>query len=69
MWFKAKVKDTPSPKYIFDFEAIDKLESLTPREIVTLICSAVGVRPETACTLEARPPDPSVMHLFKEYKV
>lgn len=64
-----KAKDAPSPTYMFDFEAIDKLESLTPREIVTLICSVVGVRPENAYTLEDRPPHPNVMHLFKEFKV
>lgn len=67
MWpFKAKAAQ--SPTYVFDFDAIDKLESLTPREVITLVCAAAGVKPETACTLVERPPHPSVMHLFKEYK-
>lgn len=67
-WFETKAKPPLEPIYVFDWDAIDKLEKLTPREIVSLICAGSGVSPETACTLRGRPPHKSLMHLFREVK-
>lgn len=69
MW-KLNAPKEPKIAYMFDWEAIHSLESLTPYEIVCLICSAVGVNPETACTRYDRPAPPEpVRHLFKEVTI
>lgn len=71
MWlFKGStetIKIAEKKTYVFDWDKLGEMEKLTPREIVVLLCCAIGTNPATTCTLYEGPPHPEVMHLFKEY--
>lgn len=63
--FALKKKTEKASVLQFDMEAIRELDSLTPEEIVSLVCCCVGVPPEKAII---RNPElwPSLVRLTKE---
>lgn len=48
MWPFKKKEKTPVVQTMFDMEAIKEMESLTPEQIVRLVCASIGVSAENA---------------------
>lgn len=48
MWPFKKKERVKTRVLVFDMDKIEKLESLTPDEIISLVCAAVPTKPETA---------------------